>query len=979
MRQLFLLLLIVSSALRGMAFCDGFPSLTVLPQTCGDYNMTLVGTPGLFDCPDAASIYYQWTGTYFDGSTIIIEEGTNAGAQPYSLELVVSTVTPFANICLYMEVYNALGEIESTGNVCNANLNPLPVFAPETSFNWSCDGACFNLIFSTQAMYGYAYQLDGQPMNLGQLFETTCLEVGTHSFSITGNGCTVSDTFEVVNVASDNNTSCETAIPLVDGVFTADNACAESIIYPECTTWAADAENWFSFNSADNIHVNVAIDFEDYQVFSFQLWEETIPGDCGSLEILECSYISEIPGCILMTDTAQLTPNTNYYLQVLSQVGFEYEILINLSNDGQSVCGCMDESSCFYDPEAILNDGNCGYAGCTDPSACNYETWFTCDDGSCIFGDSFVAQLYHDVNGDGIWQSNFFSEPTLGNTGSIYITELDVTIFPNESGQFNFPNIEPGTYTITYSDNSGVWNLTTGDTFTLTLPTCEGAHIGLIPSSNTLVQVSGPCCIWSMDIHCVNGFNPGLWLQNTGTVPLNGTFVMTFNANLFAEQLTNAEPFDTFVPGTLTWNIVDQQPGESVLYQCHIQGPGSFYAGQVFPFDMQLELIDGNGNIAVAQDWLLEPTVVCSYDPNDKYCVPEGYAEPHFILGTEELEYRIRFQNTGNSYAQNVLVVDQLDVNKLDLSTFIPVFASHDYSAILNGDGLLEFHFDNIVLPDSASDEPGSQGYVVFRIQPISGLVGGDVINNTASIYFDDNAPIITNTTYHTIFDCDWMGSLPAEDEVCETYVSPDMTYEYAETYFWDIDGLSGGSNSPQETFTFQPGEHTVGVTISNPLCSVYSETIVTVNPNPQVEITVNGNELSVPAGNTYQWYLDGNWISDAAGNTYIADEAGSYTVLAFNEWGCTFLSEPVVLVGIEDRGGASFSVYPNPTEDLLQLELPAGVYTIEIYNILGELVVQKLMATLAFVDVSNLVEGAYIIKANSDNTSFTTRFIVER
>ncbi|MBI1266269.1 MAG: T9SS type A sorting domain-containing protein [Cryomorphaceae bacterium] len=979
MRSTFIILILLISTARGFAFCDGFPTITAQPQTCGDNTLTLIGSPGLFGCPSATSMYYQWTGTNFNGSSTVIEEGTVLGSSPYSVNLAVSATTPFANVCLYMEVYNEAGEIESTGTACNSNFNPLPTFDPATSFNWSCDGSCFSLNFTTQAMYSYSYQLDGQPMNIGQLFNATCPDAGMHTFSITGNGCTVTDTFEILNVAADNNTSCESAIPLVDGVFTADDACIQSTVYPECNIWAADAENWFSFNSGDNVHVNVAMDFEDYHIFNLQLWEETIPGDCSSLEILDCSYITEIPGCILMTDTTLLNPNTNYYLQVLSQVGFEYEILINLSNDGQSVCGCTDASSCFYDPEAILNDGNCGYAGCTNPSACNYEPWFTCDDGSCILGDSFVAQLYHDVNGDGIWQTIFFGEPALGNTGSIYITELDVTLYPNDAGQFNFPNIETGAYTITYTDNSGVWNLTTGDTFTLTLPTCDGAHIGLIPASNTLVQVSGPCCIWSMDIHCVNGFNPGLWLQNTGTVPLNGTFVMTFNANLFAEQLTNAEPFDTYTPGILTWDIVDQQPGESVLYQCHIQGPGATYAGQVFPFDMQMELIDENGNVAVSQDWLLEPTVVCSYDPNDKYCVPEGYAEPHFILGTEELEYRIRFQNTGDSYAQNVLVVDQLDATKLDISTFNPVFASHDYSTILNGNGQLEFHFDNIVLPDSATDEPGSQGYVVFRIQPLAGLIGGDVINNTASIYFDDNDPIITNTTYHTIFDCAWMGALPAEDEVCETYVSPDMTYEYAETYFWDIDGLSGGSNSPQETFTFIPGEHTVGVTISNPLCSVYSETLVTVNPNPQVEITVNGNELSVPAENTYQWYLNGNWISDAVGNTFIANEAGAYTVLAFNEWGCTFLSEPVVLIGIEDRVDASFSVYPNPAEDLLQLELPAGVFSIEIYNILGELVVQKTTATASFIDVSNLVDGAYIIKAVSDNTSFTARFIVER
>jgi hypothetical protein len=38
----------------------------------------------------------------------------------------------------------------------------------------------------------------------------------------------------------------------------------------------------------------------------------------------------------------------------------------------------------------------------------------------------------------------------------------------------------------------------------------------------------------------------------------------------------------------------------------------------------------------------------------------------------------------------------------------------------------------------------GSQGYVAFRMKPRTGLVPGDLIENTAAIYFDFNEPIIT-------------------------------------------------------------------------------------------------------------------------------------------------------------------------------------------------------------------------------------------
>jgi hypothetical protein len=58
----------------------------------------------------------------------------------------------------------------------------------------------------------------------------------------------------------------------------------------------------------------------------------------------------------------------------------------------------------------------------------------------------------------------------------------------------------------------------------------------------------------------------------------------------------------------------------------------------------------------------------------------------------------------------------------------------------------MEFKFDNILLPDSNINEPMSHGYISYRIKPKSTLITGDTIRNSASIYFDFNPPIITNT-----------------------------------------------------------------------------------------------------------------------------------------------------------------------------------------------------------------------------------------
>lgn len=58
----------------------------------------------------------------------------------------------------------------------------------------------------------------------------------------------------------------------------------------------------------------------------------------------------------------------------------------------------------------------------------------------------------------------------------------------------------------------------------------------------------------------------------------------------------------------------------------------------------------------------------------------------------------------------------------------------------------LSWNFNNIDLP--VSDYPNStigQGYILFKVKPKLGYLVGDIIPNTASIYFDTNPAIITN------------------------------------------------------------------------------------------------------------------------------------------------------------------------------------------------------------------------------------------
>ena len=147
--------------------------------------------------------------------------------------------------------------------------------------------------------------------------------------------------------------------------------------------------------------------------------------------------------------------------------------------------------------------------------------------------------------------------------------------------------------------------------------------------------------------------------------------------------------------------------------------------------------------------------VTGSYDPNDKQVQPTGLIDAfHFIDSTQVLEYQIRFQNTGTDTAFMVAVRDTLDV-ALDISTLDAGVSSHPYSIQFFDNNVVQFTFDNILLPDSNINEAESHGFVKFKINQVVGNVDGTRIENRVGIIFDFNSPVITNTVFNTVGDID--------------------------------------------------------------------------------------------------------------------------------------------------------------------------------------------------------------------------------
>ncbi len=186
--------------------------------------------------------------------------------------------------------------------------------------------------------------------------------------------------------------------------------------------------------------------------------------------------------------------------------------------------------------------------------------------------------------------------------------------------------------------------------------------------------------------------------------------------------------------------------------------------------------------------------VVVSADPNEKDG-PQGGGTQHFTTGKEPLRYVISFENvpTATAPAQTVVITDQLDTSKVDLSTInlggvgfsnygtaltsglssyttdIDLRPARNLITRINGQldkttGLLTWRFTSIdpatgqpttdplagfLPPDK--NAPEGQGSVTFSVMPKAGLATGTEIRNRSRIIFDANAPIDTNEYLNTI------------------------------------------------------------------------------------------------------------------------------------------------------------------------------------------------------------------------------------
>lgn len=211
-------------------------------------------------------------------------------------------------------------------------------------------------------------------------------------------------------------------------------------------------------------------------------------------------------------------------------------------------------------------------------------------------------------------------------------------------------------------------------------------------------------------------------------------------------------------------------------------------------------------------------TIIGSYDPNDKMESRGGRILIDDFTTSDYLYYTIRFENTGTAPAVNVRINDVLHPS-LDPTSIRMIAASHPY-VLDRVDNVLNWRFNNIMLPYSAQNPTGAQGFVHFKVKPQPGFEAGDVIPNTASIFFDFNPAIITNT-----FLTEFVDQLSTGEQNMgqfTVYPNPARTHINIASQRSRIESASLFDVTGKRIFTAKPGSENPSIDVSSVSSGLY-------------------------------------------------------------------------------------------------------------------------------------------------------------
>ena len=383
----------------------------------------------------------------------------------------------------------------------------------------------------------------------------------------------------------------------------------------------------------------------------------------------------------------------------------------------------------------------------------------------------------------------------------------------------------------------------------------------------------------------------------------------------------------------------------------------------------------------------LDSRGVTSFDPNEKVG-PRGFTSERYISKEGNLNYTIFFENkkTAGASALEVFVTDTLDITKFDFKTFsfssvafgdttvkIQEYAkefkllidlypkkniivqAHGKLDTIKGIVSWDFHsLDRISLeltedPDMGFLPPNvtgpeGEGNVTYSCKLKNTVVHDDIISNRASIVFDFNAPILTNTFTNRIDD-----RIPASSVASLSMYQSDSIFMVA----WDGNDLGSKISKYNIFVSTNDQEYVLWKVASAP-----------------AEAEFKGKN-----GNTYKFY---SLATDSIGFTETRKLSADATTTMDIKTGLDRI----------DANSNGIQVFPNPAKNQCNVMFnfnSSSEISISLIDISGKVIKsidkQKYQSGKQTVEINldNIPEGIYFVKLFNGNNTYRQKLVISK
>lgn len=267
-------------------------------------------------------------------------------------------------------------------------------------------------------------------------------------------------------------------------------------------------------------------------------------------------------------------------------------------------------------------------------------------------------------------------------------------------------------------------------------------------------------------------------------------------------------------------------------------------------------------------------------------------------------------------------------------------------------------------------DMPTGEGTTLFSASGNTGSVNVDLV---AGDIFNDEQILNVFPAPNTEFMID-------EDINLIWYEDPELS-----AYQWFLNGDSIiGSIDTSQVMSWG-GIYTCHVTNIYGCEGMSSEYVHC----PEFEVTLDDETmtLTAPGGfESYQWFYNGLEIDNAVAEFLVITDLGNYSVEVTTNYGCTTMSEVFIYSGTDEiRGLHSFSVFPNPSNGNINLEVQSTRnlrLKIEVFDQGGKLVYKERDAfspgERKQLNLSELGSGVYLLRASNGSGFVQQRVVIQ-